>query len=280
LPTMNSKGVLENMWKVAFEQEGDYDAIVSHSYDWLSYYLSPFFEVPVLHAVALAPTIKYTDKIIKQRYKKFSKQFAFFSKNQAYFFGIKNLKNLQILYGGVVLENFKFNLKPQNRLVWSARISPEKGLLDAFAVADKLNLPLDICGKMQDKKYFNSVLKKFPKVKYFYHNFVRYNKLSKILGNALAFLSPHSWVETFGDSLIEAMACGTPVVAYKKGGPIEIIENGKSGFLVEPDNVDAMAKAVLKIKCLKRINARKRAEQFSYEKFVSRVENWISYALK
>ncbi len=87
------------------------------------------------------------------------------------------------------------------------------------------------------------------------------------------------WIEAFGLTTIEALACGTPVLAYDRGGPAEIVEHGKSGFLIEPDDTDALFDAISRVSELNRANARARAEQFTVGNLASHFERWIESGL-
>lgn len=275
----NSNGVLEKMWQKAKAIEDNYDIIIGDNYDWQAFKASLEFKTPVLHTISMASLVNYTDKNIKEFYVKYPKRVSFYSKAQAETFGLKNINKAQILGGGVNLSNYKFNLKPKQKLVFSARISKEKGLEDAFEVAERLNMELDICGKIQDRKYFQTVSKFYPSVKFNYHGFLKLKQLAKVLGQATVFLSPHKWVEAFGYSLIEAMACGTPVVAYNLGGPKEIIKNGQNGFLVEKNNVKKMADAVIKASKLDRLAVSKTVLKYSYKNLAKKYEVWIGKAI-
>ena len=83
------------------------------------------------------------------------------------------------------------------------------------------------------------------------------------------------WTEAFGLTTIEALACGTPVLAYARGGPAEIVEDGKSGFLIEPDDTDELLGAISRISELSRAQARARAEQFTVDNLALHFERWI-----
>ncbi|MBV8903523.1 MAG: glycosyltransferase [Acidobacteriia bacterium] len=83
------------------------------------------------------------------------------------------------------------------------------------------------------------------------------------------------WVEAFGLTVIEALACGTPVIASDQGGPSEIIEHGKSGFLVKANDVEAMADAVAEVGRLSRVEARRRAEEYGVSSMADKVEEWV-----
>ena len=77
-----------------------------------------------------------------------------------------------------------------------------------------------------------------------YEGFLPTDDLQAAIGGCAAVLMAPKWVEAFGNVAIEAMACGVPVIAYRRGGPAEIVVDGETGFLVEPDDVDGLIAAV------------------------------------
>ncbi len=147
------------------------------------------------------------------------------------------------------------------RLCWSARISPEKGLEDAIAAAQVLNIPLDVCGVVEDADYWGRVRKQAPSL-ITHHGFLSHGALAAVLGRSQAMLFTPKWTEAFGLTVIEAMACGTPVVAYAGGGPSEIIEHGVNGYLVARGDVAGLATHVSLAASLDRKRVRERAEQY------------------
>ena len=142
------------------------------------------------------------------------------------------------------------------------RISPEKGCDKAIEIAISTNTPIKIAAKIDkaDTDYFQEKIKHL-----FDHPLVNYigeiNEVQKgeFLGKAKALLFPINWNEPFGIVLIEAMACGTPVIAWNMGSVPEIIEDGKSGFVV--DSMEQMISAVNKLSSIERTSVRKAFEE-------------------
>ena len=120
-------------------------------------------------------------------------------------------------------------------LAFLGRISPEKGVPQAIEIAKKSGLPLKIAAKIDkaDAEYYQTVIKpllKDPIVEFVGE--IGYPEKNDFLGNAAALLFPIQWPEPFGIVMIEAMACGTPVIAYPYGSVPEVIEDGITGFIV------------------------------------------------
>jgi UDP-glucose:tetrahydrobiopterin glucosyltransferase len=275
LPVQSTQGVLEKMWEKAQDLAGQYDVLIAMTHDWLSYYLTPFFPIPVLHWVTVSSTVDAVSEMIRTRYSVAPECFAFCSRAQVSTFGLVDPERARLIPGAVDTDVFRFQASADRALCWSARISPEKGLADALYVAERLAMPLNVCGRIQNEQYWESIVKSSPEGILRYHGFLTHERLRDVLGNSLAMLFTSTWTEAFGFSVIEALACGTPVVAYNSGGPAEIIEEGKSGYLVPPGAIDAMARAALSAENLSRSEARHRAEQFTILQMAQRVEEWI-----
>ena len=274
-----SGGALERMWEQAMEIRGRCDLIIAMTYDWLSYYLTRFFPIPVLHWVTLPSSIAAVDAALASSYEIHPDWFVFYSHTQAATFPFVDPASAHIIPGAVDTECFQFQRDPEPALVWVARISPEKGLEDAVRVAQSVSMPLHVCGKIQDLAYWEAIRQADAGGRIVYHGMLSHDRLQEVVGRASACLVTPKWVEAFGLTVVEALACGTPVVAYAQGGPGEIVEDGKSGFLVAQDDVAAMAQAVERIAMIDRRNARRRAENYSVERMAQRVELWAESIL-
>jgi len=164
------------------------------------------------------------------------------------------------VHHGMPEDRFMPSLGPGQYLAVLGRISPEKGVDCAIEIALRAEMPLKIAAKVDksDRDYFEAHIK--PMLDHELIEFIGEigdAEKNEFLGNASALLFPINWSEPFGIVLIEAIACGLPVVAYPLGSVPEIIEQGVSGFLVE--SVDEAVKAV---KNLSRIDRRKCRKAF------------------
>jgi glycosyltransferase involved in cell wall biosynthesis len=141
------------------------------------------------------------------------------------------------VHHGMPAELYRFSPEPQGYLAFLGRISPEKGPERAIEIATKLNKPLKMAAKVDaaDKVYWETVIKPMvegnPLVEFVGE--IGDHQKSAFLGGAEALLFPIDWPEPFGLVMIEAMACGTPVVAFRCGSTPEIVEDGATGYLVE-----------------------------------------------
>jgi glycosyltransferase involved in cell wall biosynthesis len=171
------------------------------------------------------------------------------------------------VYHGLPREVCPFNpaMHPSARAGYFAflgRVSPEKGLDRAIEIARRANVRLRIAAKIDaaDEEYFRSQivpLLALPGIEFIGE--VNEEGKPGFLGNATALLFPIDWPEPFGLAMIEAMSCGTPVIAWPHGAVPEVVENGRTGFVV--DSIDAAVAALEKAARLDRFQVRARFEE-------------------
>jgi glycosyltransferase involved in cell wall biosynthesis len=147
-------------------------------------------------------------------------------------------------------------------LAFLGRTSPEKGLDEAIHIAKKAGMPLKIAAKIDrvDTEYFNTVIKpllKDPLIEFIGE--IGYSQKNDFLGNAAALLFPIQWPEPFGIVLMEAMACGTPVIAYPNGSVPEIAVDGVTGYIVP--NAESAVRALRDVAGFDRLMCRMHFEQ-------------------
>lgn len=178
------------------------------------------------------------------------------SKNQASH--APGLNFCATVYNGLPMENYPYTDSAQDYLLFVGRIDEEKGVHIACDVAVRLKKKLIIAAKLDDtvphiKSYFEKQvrprLEKHPQLLHWIGE-VDEKVRNSLMQNALCLLHPITWHEPFGLTLIESMACGCPVVAFDKGSIPEIIQDGKTGFIVE--NAKQMALAIGKIGLISR----------------------------
>ena len=143
-------------------------------------------------------------------------------------------------------------------LAFLGRISPEKGPNRAIEIAARAGMPLKIAAKVDrvDQTYWDEIIRPMVEA----HSNVEFiGEISErdkaaFLGEATALLFPIDWPEPFGLAMIEAMACGTPIIAFRRGSVPEVVEDGTSGFVV--DTIEEAVRAVRRIVSLHRIRVR------------------------
>jgi len=142
------------------------------------------------------------------------------------------------VYHGLPGDLYNLNEKGGEYLVFVGRVSPEKRVDSAIEIATKAGIPLKIAAKVDkaDSEYFEAKIRpllKNPLVEFLGE--INDSEKDRLLGSALAFLHPVDWPEPFGLAMIEAMACGTPVIARRRGSIPEVVDHGITGFIFEED---------------------------------------------
>jgi len=166
------------------------------------------------------------------------------------------------VYHGLPLNLYRLREQPGEYLAFLGRICPEKGVDRAIEIAKRSGMKLLIAAKVDraDREYFKSVIKPLlnqPFVEFIGE--IGEREKNDFLGKAFALLLPLDWPEPFGMVMIEAMACGTPVIAFQRGSAPEVIDEGVTGFIVQ--NVDEAVEAVKRVPTLDRRVCRKVFEQ-------------------
>src|SRR5205823_12566022 len=163
------------------------------------------------------------------------------------------------VYHGMPVDTYKFHRNSGTYLAFLGRTSPEKGLDRAIEIAKAAEMPLKIAAKIDraDQEYFETVIQPLLTDDIEFIGEIGYPEKNDFLGNASALLFPIAWPEPFGIVLIEAMACGTPVIAYPFGSVPELVEDGVSGYVV-PDQMNA----VEAVRGIERIDRRKIRKHF------------------
>ncbi len=167
-----------------------------------------------------------------------------------------------VVYNAIDVSSFPYDEDKEDYLLFMGRISPEKGPVTAIEVAKRLGKKLILAGKVDkvDRKYFHAEVEPLIDGKLI-EFFGEANGVQKrqLYRKAMALLVPLNWEEPFGLVMPEAMACGTPVIAFPRGAAPEIIVDGKTGYLA--DGVDAMVKAIYRLDRLDPKQCRKHVRQ-------------------
>ena len=241
------------------EKAGEFDIIHNH-YDFLPLSYSGLVKTPFITTIHGFSS----EKILRvyQKYNDLGNYVSISNANRH-----SSLNYLATVYNGLETKNFDFNDHPEDYLVFFGRIHPDKGTAEAIEIAIKTNKRLIIAGIVQHSEYFRERVEPFLNENITFIGSAGPEKRNELLRNAVALLHPISFEEPFGLSVAEAMLCGTPVIAFKKGSMPELIKHEETGFLV--DNVDEAAEAVENLSSISRSTCRQWAvEQFSQEKMV------------
>ncbi len=268
----------------AFEyiRKDDFDVVHAHKTRH-EIYFSSFVDVPCVFTFHDAPKKEVANKFDELRLKKYAESCYFVSISNAQRKGLEYLNWAGTVYNGIKIADFQFS-QGGEVFLFSGRLTEEKGVDLAVEVARKAGVALEIVG---DINYTPAGLRLYEKIRPFidnqkikYRGHVPFGRMSGIYQQAKALLFPITSPEAFGLVMIEAMACGTPVVAFGLGSVPEIVKDGRTGFVVKPGNLQGMIEAVRKISEMPaeeyqqmRQNCRRHVEQnFSIEKMVTDYE--------
>ena len=154
----------------------------------------------------------------------------------------------ETVYHGLPLDQYEYKINQGSYLAFVGRISPEKRVDRAIEIAKRAKMKLKIAAKVDaiDRRYMETEIRPLlddPMVEFVGE--IGEREKPEFLGNAYALLFPIDWVEPFGLVMIEAMACGTPVIAFRRGSVSEVIDHDVTGFIV--DDIEESLQALAKI---------------------------------
>ncbi len=248
-----------------FERADDFD-LIHNNFDFLPLSYSSMTRTPVLTTIH-----GFSGPKILPVYRKYN--------DTTFYVSISNadrspeLDYIATVYHGIAVENFMFQETPEDYLLFLGRIHHDKGTNEAIQIARNAGMKLIIAGIIQDEAYFKEQVEPFLDGSQIRYVGVAGPKLrNELLGNALGFIHSINFHEPFGLSVVEAGACGTPVVAFNKGSMPEIIKDGENGFLV--DDVSSAVEAIGNLKTISRSRCRAIVEErFSQDRMV---ENYMA----
>lgn len=181
-----------------------------------------------------------------------------------------SLRYAATIHHGIPLDDFPFDATGGDDLLFFGRMHPDKGAADAIAAAKTSGRRLHMAGIVQDDRYWREEVE--PHIdgeRVVYHGAVGGKARTDLLGGSRALLHLIGFDEPFGLSVVEAMACGTPVIAYNRGSMPELIDHGVNGFLV--DTLDEAIAAIDRVAEIDRADCRRIvAERFSVEAMAER----------
>ena len=274
-----NNSLLSGMIEKAIDIGKKADIILNFAYDWLPIWMTLNNNKPIAHIISMGSESYVINNLISHVHSKYPNNFAFHSKIQASDYPY--IKKPIIVGNGFKLSDYKYQDSKNGPLGWVGRVAPEKGLEDAAYAAETLGEKLNVWGIVQDETYALKIDKMFSKGILEWKGFLETDKLQKELGKCRALLNTPKWNEAYGNVVVEALACGVPVIAYKRGGPSEIIEHGKTGYLAEPDNKESLLSYLKIINKIDRKKCREWVENnASSSIFASKVVSWLNTVIK
>jgi glycosyltransferase involved in cell wall biosynthesis len=243
-----------------FERADEFD-VIHNSFDFLPLTYSELVDTPVLTTIHGFSSSRIL--AVYQRYNATSSYVAISDSDRD-----PSLDYVATIHHGIDMATFALHENPGDYLLFFGRIHPDKGTAEAIDVAARCGIPLVIAGIVQDQQYFDELVA--PRIdgdKVSFVGAVGPDERSDLLGGAQALLHLIRFDEPFGYSVVEAMACGTPVIAFNRGSMPELIASGVTGFLV--DDIDGAVAAVTASSTLDRTAIRAHAvERFGVERMV------------
>ncbi len=274
-PALAPDAVLARMWRWIAAEQHRFEVVVNLAYDALPFELAQTLGIPVAHLVSMGSLNPTMDHLIAGAAQSRPGSVAVHTRAQAQTFGAIG-GCFEVLGSGLEVADYTFCPSHDQTLGFVGRIAPEKGLEDALAIAAGTGKPLKVWGLMQDETYWQRVCAAHPAARVAYQGFLPTAALQAGLGRCQALLMTPKWVEAFGNVAIEAMACGVPVIAYRRGGPGETVTDGLTGFVVAPDDVAGAVAAVGRLGGIDRAACRARVEScHSVQAFATRTQSWL-----
>ncbi|HEY1012322.1 MAG TPA: glycosyltransferase family 4 protein [Herpetosiphonaceae bacterium] len=242
-----------------FERAGEFDIIHNH-FDFLPLSYSGLVATPVLTTIHGFSSERILP--VYQRYNPANHYVAISAADRH-----PSLRYAATIHHGIELDAFTLRAAPDDYLLFFGRIHPDKGVAEAIEVARRCGRRLVLAGIIQDQAYFAAQVAPHLGERISYVGAVGPAERDRLLGGAAALLHLINFAEPFGLSMIEAMACGTPVIACRRGSVPEVVLHGVTGWIV--DGVDDALGALDAVLALDRRRIRAHvAARFSRERMV------------
>jgi glycosyltransferase involved in cell wall biosynthesis len=234
-----------------FERAAEFH-LIHNQFDFLPLSYSALVDVPVVTTIH-----GFSSERIVPVYRKYADRTSYVSISDAD--RHPDLEYVATVHHGIDLGEFTYRAEPGAYLLFFGRIHPDKGAREAIEIAARAGLPLVMAGVVHDEAYYRlHVEPHLDGERVRYVGSVGPHDRDRLLGEARALLHPIEFAEPFGLSVVEAMACGTPVIAFCRGSMPELIRNGHNGFLV--DGVEGAVEAVSLLDRVDRAHCRRWVE--------------------
>ncbi len=235
-----------------FERAAEFD-LIHNNFDFLPLTYSGLVETPMVTTIHGFSSSKIIP--VYRKYNSRSHYVAISESDKS-----AELDYIATIHHGIDVAQFPFSGAKGEYLLFFGRIHPHKGVYEAIQVAQRVGIKLVIAGIIQDQDYFATKVEPYidgTTVEYL--GSVGPDRRAEVLGKAMALLHLISFDEPFGLSLVEAMACGTPVIAFNRGSMPEIIRDEETGYLVE--DIEGAINAVASVSSINRSICRADVEE-------------------
>ncbi|GAC1435939.1 MAG: glycosyltransferase family 4 protein [Ktedonobacteraceae bacterium] len=262
------------------QRHEEFDIVHAHAFDWPAFTSSALVQdIPVVHTLhlpAVSPEINEALRVLHRQ----GHPLTLLTVSHACAATYKPYTSMDhIVYNGLDLGSIPFTEQVAHDapLLFAGRIAPEKGVEAAIQIAEQAGRHLLLAGSVYDQSYYQERI--LPRLRQTgehvtYLGQLDHSALWRVMGQSLGLLFPIEWDEPFGLTPVEAMATGTPVIAYERGAVKEIIQHDETGFLVSPGDRVSAATYVNKLATLSRKRCRTHVEQhFSLERMLGAYED-------
>jgi glycosyltransferase involved in cell wall biosynthesis len=263
---------------IEIAEQGNFDII--HDNTWKEGLASAFFmDVPVVHTLH-SPLDESNKKFYELFVGKKNLHFTTISKFQQTV--LPGLNYAGTVYNSIEIESYPYSEEKEDYLLYLSRFNHEKAPHIACEAAKRLGMRLILAGKVSEPdehEYFDTMIKPYLNDMIRYAGEVSDEEKKRLFAGATAFVYPLQWEEPFGIVMIEAMACGTPVVTYKRGAAPELVENGVNGYLA--DDFEDVIECIGRVQEIKPKRCREYVEtHFSVDAMVDGYERVYRQILK
>ncbi len=221
-------------------RSAEFDLVHAHAFDWPTFACSVLVrDIPVFHTLHLPAVAAEINNVLRVLHRQ-GHPVTLTTVSHACASTYRDYTPIDhVIYNGLDLETIPFSPRHSTEapLLFAGRIAPEKGVEAAIEIAEQAGRRLLIAGGIYDRRYYEERI--VPKLRsagerVTYLGLLERLALWKIMGQSAGLLFPIEWEEPFGLTAVEAMATGTPVIAFRRGAAEEVIRHGETGFLVEP----------------------------------------------
>lgn len=260
-------------------REGEFDVIHAHAYDWPAFTCSALIQaIPVIHTLhlqAISPGINAALHVLHGQ----GHPLTLTTVSHACAASYADYTPIDhVIYNGIDAAAIPFapDAAPDAPLLFAGRIAPEKGVEAAITIAERAGRRLLIAGGIYDQRYYDQRIaprlrEAGERVTYLGH--MEHEAVWKLMGQSSGLLFPGEWDEPFGLAAVEAMAAGTPVIAFRSGAVPEIIRDGETGFIVDPGDITRAAALVERLPAISRARCREHTEtNFGFERMIEEYE--------
>jgi len=254
-----------------------FDIAHAHAFDWPAFALSPLSAVPAVHTVHLPSLDRHINAILRATYEKTGSSRAVTVSKACAETYAAGFHFDRVIYNGIDAASIPAGTGDEGFLVFAGRMSPEKGPDLAIEIARRAGKKLVMAGGIYDRGFFEEKIAPALKedTNLIYRGVLGRDELYRLMGRAEGLLFSSRWAEPFGLVLVESLAAGTPVIAWRRGAVPEIVTDRKTGFLLPFMDLDGAAQAVRRLGEIDRTECRRQVEaRFSLDRMV---DEYVGY---